>query len=288
MSEDRGVPDTPIRKKVALVGYTSSRVDAPWGNPDWDVLGCNNLHIQIPDLWPQATGWFNLHRWVDIACDEPHIEWLKTVPFPVFLFPEAIEAAKADGHEFPTVVPFPHRELVEGFNGSLKGYRYITNSISWMIALTIARFIEAGITDGEIGLWGIDLAQGQEYEVERPSVEYWLGVAEGAGLTVTIAPTADILKCAGLYGVDEGLSDMLVKLLAREGELTQQLGERAEQHERLRSEMEVNRYHEFTLRGALENTQYIRRNWLQQAGNVRQGGEDPYSTQAAESEPEVA
>jgi hypothetical protein len=53
----------------------------------------------------------------------------------------------------------------------------------------------------------------------------------------------------------------------------------------LRSQMELTRYQQHAIEGALENTEYILKNWLQQAGNVRQGGADPYSTQAVELEP---
>lgn len=296
MSEDRGVsrttkrkaapPEPPkVRKKIALVGYTVSRAEAPWGDPEWEVLGCNNLHTQIPELWPQATGWFNLHRWADIVIDPVHVEWLKTVTFPVFMFPEAIEEAKQAGHVFPSAQPFPHREIVEKFRGQLFGHRYFTNSIAWMIALSVVRLMETGDTEGaEIALYGIDLAQHTEYVRERPCVEYWLGVAEGAGIAVKIAKTADILRCAGLYGVDEGVSDLAVKLESRLAELNEKAGQLAGVAEGHRSSLEQTRYIQHQIQGALENTQYILQNWMAWVGNVRQGGEDPYSTLAAEPE----
>jgi hypothetical protein len=285
LSEDRGVPATTVRKKIALVGYTMSRADAPWGDPAWDDIGCNNLHIQIPEQWPQATGWHNLHRWKDIVVDPAHVEWLQSTTVPVFMFPEAIAAAAKDGYEFPTVVPFPYLEIIDTFSGRLTGNRYFTNSIAWMIAFSIVRLVEAGVDDtSEIALYGIDLAQQTEYVVERPCVEYWLAVAECSGIKVTVAPTADILKCAGLYGVDEGVADLAVKLFGRRDELVKQLEERVAVHEELRSNMEVNRYHEHMIRGALENTNYIIQSWLQSPGDVRKGGADPYSTQAGEPE----
>ena len=58
------MPDGAPRKKIAIVGFTSSLHDAPWGDPEWDIIPCNNLHKTIPaELTAQATGWVNLHRW---------------------------------------------------------------------------------------------------------------------------------------------------------------------------------------------------------------------------------
>ena len=274
-----GVPDPPpVRSKLAIVGFTSSLHDAPWGDPEWDVLPCNNLHNQIGDLWKRATGWFNLHAWPDIACDPGHVEWLTQAPFPVFLFPEAIAAAEKDGITIPNAVPFPHREIVNAFAGQLAGHRYFTNSVSWMVAFAIMRILDADVDDGEIALYGIDMATGSEYASQRPSVEYWLGVAEGAGIKVTVASRADILKAAFLYGVDEGGTEFSVKMRSRIAELEEKLTEANAQWERLRSEMEQTRYIQYQLSGALEDCRYWDTVWLQQAGNVRQGGADKYST----------
>lgn len=285
MSEEATTPDDPvvIRNKVALVGYTQSRSEAPWGDPEWDVIPCNNLSNQIPDLWPQATAWQNLHRWKDIAVDPEHVEWLKTAPFPVFMFQHAIDDAAKDGHVFPTAVAFPWQEIVDTFDGQLPAPRYFTNSIAWMIGFALCRILSADVVEGsEIALYGIDLAQRTEYQTERCCVEYWLGVAATAGVKITIPPTSDILKCAGMYGVDDGMADLTIKLFARRDELRAKNDEISAQWEALRSQMEMTRYQQFATQGALENTEYVLTNWLQQPGNVRRGGEDPYSTQAVE------
>ena len=277
MLVDLGSPDAVVRNKICIVGFTSSLHDAPWGDPEWDVIPCNNLHNQIPDLWPQATAWFNLHAWADIVVDEPHVEWLKQAPFPVFMFPEAIEAAEKDGHTFPSALAFPHREIVEKFRGQLAGARYFTNSVSWMIAFALLRILEADADDGEIALYGVDMATGGEYASQRPSCEYWLGVAEGAGIKVTVAPKADILKAAFLYGVDEGGTEFGVKMRGRIAELEQKLADANAHWESLRSQMEQTRYVQHQVAGALEDCRYWDTCWLQQSGNVRQGGADPYA-----------
>lgn len=284
-----GAPEAPTEAaplKIAIIGYTSSLHDAPWDDPTWEKWPVNNLHTLIPDLWPKATAWFNLHRWSEsqpgaldgIREDTAHLDWVKEGHMPVYLFPEVIEAAAAEGHEFPTAVAFPRDALLDAFKGAdLAGWRYFTNSVSWMIAYAIGRIEENG-QGGEIALYGIDMAQQTEYGVQRPSCEYWLGVAEGAGINVTIAPKADLLKCAFLYGGDEG-SDFIIKLDGRIAELEARGLDISNQWESLRSQMEISRYQQHEIAGALEDCRYWRTVWVQQAGNVRQGGADPYSTE---------
>lgn len=266
-------------RKLAIVGFTSSLHLAPWGDPEWEVIGCNNLHNQIPELWPQATAWQNLHKWPDIKCDPGHVAWLLEAPFPVWLFPQTIADAAKDGVVFPTAVPFPVDEILAAAAG-MAGERYFTNSIAWMVALAVMRLQD--VEDAELALYGIDLAQETEYRVERPCVEYWLGVAEALGIKVTIPAQADILKSAFLYGVDHGGDAFAEKVRVRIAELEQKLVEANAQWETLRSQMEQTRYMQYQVAGALEDCRYWAQNWLQQPGNVRQGGADPHSTLAAE------
>ena len=54
----------------------------------------------------------------------------------------------------------------------------------------------------EISVLGVDMATNSEYQAQRPSVEWWLGLAEGLGIKVYIPPTSDILKCTQIYGFE--------------------------------------------------------------------------------------
>ena len=74
---------------------------------------------------------------------------------------------------------------------------YFTNSVSYMIALAIKQ----GAT--EIGCYGVDMATGSEYGPQRPSCEFFLGIAAGMGISITIPATADLLKTKFLYGFQE-------------------------------------------------------------------------------------
>lgn len=54
-----------------------------------------------------------------------------------------------------------------------------------------------------------------EYEAQRPSCEFWLGVAQGLGIHVHIPPAADLLKTRFLYGFEEKQQDVFREKLEK-------------------------------------------------------------------------
>ena len=93
-------------------------------------------------------------------------------------------------HGLPTGVLYPFAEV--GIN--LRAYW--SNTISYMLALAVYEGVD------EIHLWGCDMATGTEHEKERPGVEYWLGVAEGRGIALTLPDSSPLLRVDnGAYGL---------------------------------------------------------------------------------------
>lgn len=90
-----------------------------------------------------------------------------------------------------TATEYPLKEILQKFDN------YFTNSISWMLALAINEGFE------EIHVYGVDMAVDTEYHHQRPSCEFFLGIAAGLGIKVYIPPEADLLKTRFLYGFDE-------------------------------------------------------------------------------------
>jgi hypothetical protein len=64
----------------------------------------------------------------------------------------------------------------------------------------LAMAIEFGAT--QIGLFGVNMAADSEYCQQRPSCEYFIGVAVGRGIKITIPEQSDLLKTAYLYGIE--------------------------------------------------------------------------------------
>jgi len=77
--------------------------------------------------------------------------------------------------EIPLSESFPLKECVKRF-----GTPYFLNTISYMIAYALLQGAK------EISLYGINQASSSEYFYEKASVEYWLGIANGLGVKITI------------------------------------------------------------------------------------------------------
>jgi hypothetical protein len=113
---------------------------------------------------------------------------------------------------------------------------------------------------GEIGMYGVNMAQHglsngpsnagwftSEYARQRPSVEYWIGIAEGKGIKVIIPPQSDILKSSCIYGYHT--TDVQKKITARKAELQQRIAHAQQREQQGHDEA-------LFLSGALEGMQY--------------------------------
>ena len=203
-------------KKIAIVGRApSSQKLAPYADESWEIWGLSSACFESP-RW---TRWFEIHE-IEPRKEKwgPYWKWLQEAHGkPKYL--------RELHPEVPDGVLFPRREvqaelaaICEG-NG---GDSYFTNSVSWMLALAIHEGAN------EIGVYGVDMAQqgeglASEYAHQRPSVEFFIGLALGRGIKVTVPDTCDLLKNNLLYGFDSGTNKMRVKHAARHKELKTRL-----------------------------------------------------------------
>ena len=242
MSADRWTEETYKERKplnIAIVGYTDSRHDAPFGDPDWQVWGLNNLHVQsTPEQLKGFTRWYDLHDAKSIVSDPVHATWLTQTELPVYVWNV--------NSDWPSSVAYPRDEIIEEFG------RYFTNSVSWMIAHAILE----GATS--IGIYGVDMAQSGEYSAQRPSCEYFLGLAAGLGIELIIAETSDLLKTTSLYGDSD--SGFRAKLEQRSHELRLRIGQIEAEVDRLSAAR-------YQMIGALESNDYILGVWTMPSAN---------------------
>lgn len=188
------------QKKVAIVGCSQSKSLAPFDDPSFEIWGVNNLYPHIP----RANRWFEIHYLSQDANgkylrrEQPEFrgqpveqyltqlgEWAKSHNCPVYM--------QKEWNLVPTAIQYPLQEILAAFGG------YFTNTVSYMIALAIYEGFE------EIHVYGVDMAVDTEYHHQRPSCEYFLGVAAGRGIKVHIPAEADLLKTRFLYGFQEPL-----------------------------------------------------------------------------------
>ncbi len=232
------------RKKFALIGFsTATRHMAPLDDPEWAVVGMNQLaqhlrHPVVKDGTVVRDGdgkaetvlrapdlWFEIHRvWnTAIVPGTDHEGWLRDSGVPCYMT-DVVE-------ELPTSMAFPVERLIKKFD-----IDYFTSTVSYMVVWAIDhidQLVEARLKDYEfggvtsknsvddvrklvdsiyaeytIGVFGIDLVVGEEYEEQRPAAEFWLGQAMARNITLMIPGQSALLKQHYRYGYEmepEGL-----------------------------------------------------------------------------------
>ena len=208
------VEEKPIKKsKVAIVGFASSRDQAPFDNPEYEIWTVNNLHnfvprqdriFQVHQRWEWTPGHGNVEE--HGVKSEVHEKYLQTCGIPVYC------VQKFD--DIPTSIRFPIEEMTEEFGIQRTGHEdpdtrdgFWTNSISMMIALAIYEGFEV------IEVYGVDMAVDSEYHWQRPSCEYYIGIAKGRGIDVRLPPESDLLKTRFIYGFENDKIDAWKKKL---------------------------------------------------------------------------
>lgn len=210
-------------KKVAIVGFADTRMDAPYKDPSWEIWGLNDLHSSIP----RYDRWFDIHTRENIdedvrlgrtPGDKCGLGGLKPLNVPIYM-----QDKYAD---IPNSIKFPLQEIIDKFGN------YFTNSISYMTALAIYEGYN------EISIYGVDMAVGSEYVDQRPSCEYFIGLARGAGIKVYIPPASDLCKARFMYAFDapkqnvykEKIASMLKNMQQRDAQIQQQMREMERAH----------------------------------------------------------
>lgn len=207
-------PDTGTKhRRIAIVGRApSSMMLAPFGDPNWEIWSLSNAAAcgQIPDKHWHV--WFEVHD-----LDEGFQRW-----------PQQYKDWLQVDHGKPLYIQKPHPLIPHGIifpwekMFSEFGY-YFNNSVSEMMAVALLE----GAT--ELALYGVDMAQSDqalhngngEYQHQRPSCEYMLGVARArlGKDKVYIPPESDLLKCNRVYAFPGEAGENVRKAIARKKEL---------------------------------------------------------------------
>lgn len=221
-------------KKLAIVGFADTKTEAPFDNPEFEIWGLNDLHNSIP----RYDRWFDTHTRDNI--DEDYklqrnqgqipnqnigLSGLRKLNVPVYM---------QDRYEdIPNSIKFPLAEMLAFWKErSLTGYNYLTNSISIMIAYALYEGVVTGNQWKEVSVFGVDMAVSGEYSHQRPSCEYWIGIAEGMGVKVFIPPASDLCRCRFIYAFEQGKQDMFdQKLMNMLKNMDQRRGQIASQEQ---------------------------------------------------------
>lgn len=161
-----------MNKKVAIVGYSPTLEQAPFDDETWDIWGLNTH----PERFKRFTKWFDVHG-------EGSLIQYKN--FAVQNQEKLILAEIPDW--LPKAELYPKTQIMKKYGD------FFTNSVSWMIALAIEKGYK------EIGIYGIDLSTKKEYQEQRPSVLYFIGLAKGLGIEITLPNYCQLFDKERLY-----------------------------------------------------------------------------------------
>jgi len=121
-----------------------------------------------------------------------HEGWIRDCGIPVLM-------TQRHDH-LPTSVRFPIEDILADI-----GVDYFTSTISLLLGWAIHQGYKV------IGLYGIDLVVGTEYEVQKSSAEFLLGVAHGRGIEIVLPANCALLRATHRYGYEKEPSWGLAK-----------------------------------------------------------------------------
>lgn len=221
--------------KVAIVGFAPTWNLAPYDDKSVEIWGMNELYKVVP----RVDVLFEMHTYDLLRSktrDPKHLEWLQKSKIPIWMLEQY--------EDIPNSMRYPKEQILAKFG------TYFTNSISYMIALAIMAEVK------ELYIYGIDMATSKEYQIERPSVEFFIGWAKGAGIRVTIPPQSDICKTMYLYGYEnDKISETVLKMRSRRAELQKRMMIHQAQAEKALGAMNQ-------MLGAVDDMGYWERCWV--------------------------
>lgn len=166
--------------KICILGCAPSWKDAPFEDKSVEIWTLNKALL---GLVPRFDRHFDVHiPHIYHQLDTKYTKWLQDNQSKLYI------SDKSDLYPDANIIYW--QMLVQ------KHGKYFTSSIAWMMAVALE---QPKLSD--IYLCGVDLVQKEEYQVQRPCVEYFIGKAKERGIEVHIQPTSTLLKSEKLYGI---------------------------------------------------------------------------------------
>lgn len=241
--------------KVAMIGTApASRAVAPFDDPSWKIWACSQGN---QGQLPRCDAWFELHP-INALTGQEHrawgvqyLGWLRAQAFPVYM--------QEKNDLVPGAIVFPWRRCIEKF-----GRNWFTSSIAWMMAYALLQMREGD----EIGLFGIDMAAGEEhYTAQRAGLYRFIEIAKERGVSVHVPHESCLGQPVPLYAYAES-SRMGRRLVHRSWEMEQAIAQMSGQRDKLNLEIAY-------AQGAKHNNDYIIRSFLDGVNDTEIVEEEP-------------
>jgi hypothetical protein len=193
-----------MKRKIGIVGGCISEEDLFPYSEEYELWSMNNLFNKFPKI-PWSL-WFELHdikkrgsiyyrrgyKHYPIGNSQTVNEYLSNINLldcPVFM--------QKKRKIIKNSLAFPFKELIKKY-GSYWGC-----SFAWMTAFAIEEKVD------EIAYFGVAL-NGAEYYYQRPSTEYYIGIAQGLGIKTLIHNSSRLLQGRYVYAYDENPNKVLL------------------------------------------------------------------------------
>lgn len=204
------------QKKIAICGTCPSRGFAPIKDLSWEI-------------WTIGPGGKNVHRW------ERLFEIHGTDSWPEG-FREYLDELKAENPpkiiytedpmpDWPANVVFPKQQMFDKY-----GRMWFSSTIAYAVAMAI----EENATD--IGLYGIDLESGEEYQSQFTGAKFFLHLARLAGINIHIPQGCGLSRDPNPYP-DAWETHLAMTLDSKMEYLGQLAGEKRALHGQLSAEI---------------------------------------------------
>jgi len=175
-----------LMKKVCFIGRGASWRLAPFLNPEYEIWGISDCYAFLP----KADRWFEMHEYDRMKSYTPremleanHFKELDKLDMPVYMhdcIPEVKQSIK-----------YPIEFMTERFPD------WWTNTLCYMFALAIDEGFE------EISIYGVDMANPDEFEEQIPAMAKWIGYCVAKGITVNVPETSILRNLDYLYGYED-------------------------------------------------------------------------------------
>lgn len=203
-------------KKIAVLGTCPSRLSAPLGDMSWDI-------------WTIGPGGKNSNRWNVLF--EIHGKGTWPEGFKEYLNELKVEKPPKRIYtedpmpDWPANVVFPRDTLFSKY-----GKKWFSSSIAYALALAL----EENVTD--LGIYGIDLESGEEYQSQYHGARYFLDLARLAGVTIYMPKGCGLLRDPMPYP-DSYETHLAMTLQSKVDFLNQLAGQKRGQHGQLAAEI---------------------------------------------------
>jgi len=195
-------------RQIALVGAAITQEELLEIGAEWELWSLNNLFGQFPDV--HFDRWYELHvfqrhnnRYIRRGVDTygarsvwQYMHAIADLRIPVYMQKEwAI---------IPQSIKFPFKEIIKEYGS------YFGCSFAWMMAHILWENAHNKDIDSlieKIGFFGIAL-EGIEYFYQRPSTEYFIGLARGMGIDIYIHNSSKLLRGGYLYAYKENFDEI--------------------------------------------------------------------------------